>query len=41
MEHVSLYSVGTHHKEFGWKKMEIHFAECPRMALGKVWIIEC
>jgi hypothetical protein len=38
MEYVSLHSVGTNHKKFGWKnkKMEIDFVECPSKALGKV-----
>jgi hypothetical protein len=37
MEHLSLHSVGTSHKKFGWenKKIKIFFAECPIMALGK------
>jgi hypothetical protein len=32
IEHVILHSVGTNHKNFGWKKkkMEIYFVECPR-----------
>jgi hypothetical protein len=35
MEHVSLYSVGTNHKKFGWKKKnEINFTECPSKALS-------
>jgi hypothetical protein len=41
MEHVSLHSVGTNHKKFHWKKMEINFAECPSKALGKVCFAEC
>jgi hypothetical protein len=43
MKHVSLYSVVTYHKMFGWKKkkMETYFAECPRVALDKIWIVEC
>jgi hypothetical protein len=34
MKLVSLYSVGTNHKKFGWKKkkMERYFAECPSKA---------
>jgi hypothetical protein len=30
MEHLSLHSVGTSHKKFGWekKKTKIYFAEC-------------
>jgi hypothetical protein len=37
IEHVSLNSVGTSHKKFGWKKEKnkIYFAECPRLTLGK------
>jgi hypothetical protein len=32
MEQVSLHSVGTNHKKFGWerKKIKIYFVECPR-----------
>jgi hypothetical protein len=43
MEHVSLDSVGTYHKKFGWekKKIKINFAECPRMALSKAQFAEC
>jgi hypothetical protein len=31
MNHISLHSVGTNHKRFGWKrkKMKIYFVECP------------
>jgi hypothetical protein len=37
MVHVGLYSVGTHHKKFGWenKKIKKSFAECPLKTLGK------
>jgi hypothetical protein len=37
MEHVSLHSVGTNHKKFGWEKKKIkkHFAECPKLTLDK------
>jgi hypothetical protein len=43
MEHLSLHSVGTSHKKFGWekKKIKIYFAECPRIALDKTWFVEC
>ena len=43
MVHVGLYSVGTHHKNFGWenKKIKMYFAECPEMTLGKVSFAEC
>jgi hypothetical protein len=37
MVHVGLYSVGTHHKNFGWKnkKIKMYFAECLEMTLDK------
>jgi hypothetical protein len=43
MEHVSLNSVGTYHKNFGWKKkkIKIYFVECHPRTLGKVWLAEC
>ena len=43
MEHVSLYSVETYHKKFGWKKEKnkIYFIECPRLTLGKALFVEC
>ena len=43
MVQVGLYSVGTHHKKFGWenKKIKMYFAECPEMTLGKVGFAEC
>jgi hypothetical protein len=43
MVHVSLYSVGTYHKKFGWenKKIKIYFAECLEMTLGKEAFAEC
>jgi hypothetical protein len=43
MVHVGLYSVGTHHKNFGWenKKIKMYFAECTEMTLGKVAFVEC
>jgi hypothetical protein len=43
MVHVGLYSVGTHHKNFGWenKKIKMYFAECLEMTLGKVVFAEC
>ena len=38
MKLVSLYSVGTNHKKFGWKKkkIKINFVECPSKALDKI-----
>jgi hypothetical protein len=43
IEHVSLYSVGTNHKKFGWekKKIKLYFAECPLLTLRKAWFAEC
>jgi hypothetical protein len=43
MVHVGLYSVGTHHKNFGCenKKIKMYFAECREMTLGKVAFAEC
>jgi hypothetical protein len=43
MIHVGLDSVGTHHKNFERqnKKINIYFAECPGMTLGKVRFAEC
>jgi hypothetical protein len=43
MEHLSLHSVGTNHKKFGWKKekIKIYFVECARKTLGKVLFAEC
>jgi hypothetical protein len=44
MEHVSLHSIGTYHKKFGWKKIKkikIYYAECPRMTLDKARFAEC
>jgi hypothetical protein len=41
MEHVSLHSVGTNQKKFGWKKNEINIVECPSKALGQVCFAEC
>jgi hypothetical protein len=43
MVHVGLYSVGTHHKKFGWenKKIKMYFTECPEMTIGKVAFAEC
>jgi hypothetical protein len=36
-EHVSLHSIGTNHKKFGWKKkIKIYFAECPKKVLCRV-----
>jgi hypothetical protein len=43
MEHVSLHSVETYHKNFGWenKKIKIYFVECPSVTLGKAYFVEC
>jgi hypothetical protein len=43
IEHVSLHSVGTNHKKFGYKKkkIEIYFFECLGKALDKTCFAEC
>jgi hypothetical protein len=39
MKHVSLHSVGTYHKKFGWEKNML--CRVSKMALGKALFVEC
>jgi hypothetical protein len=43
MVHVGLHSVGTNHKKIGGqnKKIQMYFAECQMVTLGKVCFAEC